>query len=62
MLPPRLPKFTQLHKSCGLGAVKNLWLLVSLIPVARTVNLYKLKDWAPGRKGNAALYLRYNRP
>lgn len=48
MLPPRLRKFSELYDSYGLGAVKNVWLLTSLIPIARTANLYKMKDYVGG--------------
>jgi hypothetical protein len=48
MLPPHLHKFTELYENYGMGAVKNLWLLTCLIPIARTVNLYKLKDYVGG--------------
>ena len=48
MLPPHLRKFTELYESYGLGAVKNLWLLTCLVPIARTVNLFKLKDYVGG--------------
>ena len=48
MLPPHLRKFTELFECYGLGAVKNLWLLTSLVPLARTVNLYKMKDYVGG--------------
>lgn len=48
MLPPRLRKFSELYDSYGLGAVKNIWLLTCLIPLARTVNLNKLKDYVGG--------------
>jgi hypothetical protein len=48
MLPPRLRKFSELYASYGLGAVKNIWLLTCLLPLARTVNLYKLKDYIGG--------------
>lgn len=48
MLPPHLRKFTELYENYGLGAVKNIWLLVSLLPLGRTVNLYKLKDYVGG--------------
>lgn len=43
MLPPRLRKFSTLYESYGLRVVKNIWLLVCLLPLARTVNLYKMK-------------------
>lgn len=48
MLPPHLRKFSDFYERYGLGAVKNLWLLISLIPIARTVNLNKLKDHVGG--------------
>ena len=48
MLPPHLRKFSDLYDSYGLGAVKNIWLLTSLLPIARTVNLYKMKDYVGG--------------
>lgn len=48
MLPPHLRKFADFYENYGLGAVKNLWLLTCLLPVARTVNLYKLKDYVGG--------------
>lgn len=51
MLPPRLRKFSSLYESYGLGAVKNIWLLTCLLPLARTVNLYKLKDYVGGVLG-----------
>ena len=52
MLPPHLCKFSELYSKYGLGAVKNLWLLMSLIPMARTVNLNKLKDYVGGALKN----------
>src|SRR5215207_5536868 len=52
MLPPHLRKFSDLYDSYGLGAVKNVWLLTCLIPLARTVNLNKLKDYVGGVLGN----------
>jgi hypothetical protein len=48
MLSPHLRKFSEFYESYGLGAVKNLWLLTCMIPVARTVNLNKLKDHVGG--------------
>ena len=45
MLPPHLRKFSELYDSYGLGTVKNVWLLTCLLPLARTVNLYKMKDF-----------------
>jgi hypothetical protein len=40
MLPPHLHEFTdtELYESYGIGAIKNLWLLTCLVPIARTVN------------------------
>ena len=37
-------KFSTFVANHGLGAVKNVWLLTSLLPIAWTVNLNKLKD------------------
>lgn len=51
MLPPHLRKFSDLYETYGLGAVKNIWLLTCLLPLARTVNLYKLKDYVGGVLG-----------
>lgn len=51
MLPPHLRKFSDLYSKYGLGAVKNFWLLTSLLPLARTVNLYKMKDYVGGVLG-----------
>lgn len=48
MLPPHLRKFSDLYDSYGLGAVKNIWLLTCLLPIVRTVNLYKMKDYVGG--------------
>lgn len=48
MLPPHLRRFSDLYDSYDLGAVKNIWLLTCLHPIARTVNLYKLKDYVGG--------------
>lgn len=48
MLPSHLRKFTKLYTSYGLGAVKNVWLLVCLLQLGRTVNLNKLKDYVGG--------------
>jgi Transposase DDE domain len=48
MLSPHLRKFSDFYEKYGLGAVKNLWLLTCLIPIARTVNLYNLKDHVGG--------------
>ena len=52
MPPPHLRKFTELYESYGLGAVRNFWLLTCLIPLARTVNLNKMKDYVGGLLGN----------
>lgn len=48
MLSPHLRKFTELYAAYGLGAVKNIWLITCLIPLARTANLYKMKDYIGG--------------
>jgi hypothetical protein len=48
MFPPHLHKFTELYESYGIGAVTNLRLLACLIPIAQTVNFYKLKDYVGG--------------
>jgi hypothetical protein len=48
MLPPHLRKFSDFYQTHGLGAVKNVWLLTCLLPLARTVNLNKLKDYVGG--------------
>jgi len=51
MLLPHLRKFSDLYETYGLGAVKNIWLLTCLLPLARTVNLYKIKDYVGGVLG-----------
>ena len=48
MLPSHLRKFSDFYEKYGLGTVKNFWLLTCLIPLARTVNLNKLKDHTTG--------------
>lgn len=48
MLSPHLRKFKDLYESHGLGAVKNIWLLTCIIPLARTSNLNKMKDYIGG--------------
>ena len=53
MLPPHLRKFSDFYEKYGLGAVKNIWLLTCLLPIARTVNLNKLKDHVGGVLGKA---------
>lgn len=53
MLPPHLRKFSDLYEKYGLGAVKNFWLLTCLLPLSRTVNLYKMKDYVGGVLENA---------
>ncbi|MEZ4773782.1 MAG: transposase [Bacteroidia bacterium] len=40
----QLLKFSKIYQDYGLGAAKNFYLLVSLISLGQTVNLYKLKD------------------
>jgi hypothetical protein len=52
MLPPHLRKFSTLYDSFGLRAVKNIWLLISLLPLARTVNLNKVKNYVGGALEN----------
>jgi len=52
MLSPHLRKFSAFYERYGFGAVKNLWLLTSLLPIARTVNLYKWKDHVGGMLNN----------
>ena len=63
MLPPHLRKFSDLYDSYGLGAVKNIWLLTCLLPLARTVNLYKMKDYFGGvlEKGGTQPQSHYKR-
>ena len=51
MLSPHVRKFSDLYASYGLGAVKNILLLTSILPLARTVNLYKLKDFVGAALG-----------
>ena len=41
----QLRKFNDLYAEYGLGAVKNLHLMVQLLLLGRTVNLWKLKDY-----------------
>lgn len=48
MLSPHLRKFTDIYEKYGIGAVKNFCLLTCLIPLGRTVNLNKLKDYVGG--------------
>ena len=45
MLSPHLRKFSDLYAAYGLGSVKNIWLITCLIPLARTANLNKMKDY-----------------
>ncbi len=45
MLTTHLRKFTAIYKTYGLGAVKNLWLILALLNLGRTTNLNKLKDY-----------------
>jgi hypothetical protein len=45
MLTPQLRWFTTLYDNHGLCAVRNLHLMVQLLLVARTVTLWKLKDY-----------------
>ena len=48
----QLRKFSDLYSKYGLGAVKNLHLLVQLLLICRTVNLWKLKDYVGMVLGN----------
>jgi len=55
MLTPQLRKFTTLYDKYGLSAVRNLHLMVQLLLVARTVTLWKLKDYVGMALGNMAV-------
>ena len=48
----QLRKFSNLYGKYGLSAVKNLHLLVQLLLLGRTVNLWKLKDYVGMVLGN----------
>jgi hypothetical protein len=48
MLPTHLRKYTAFYDKYGLGSVKNLWLFISILTLARTTNLNKLKDYVGG--------------
>ena len=48
-----LRKFKELYTECGLGAVKNLHLLVQSLLPGRTVNLCKLKVYVGLALGKA---------
>ena len=50
MLSPHLRKFSDLYAAHGLGSVKNIWLITCLIPLARTANLNKMKDYTSRRR------------
>lgn len=52
MLSPQLRKFSTLYEKHGLGAIKNIWLLTCILPLARTTNLNKMKDYVGGVLGN----------
>ncbi len=52
MLTLQLRKFSDLYESYGLGAVKNLHLMLQLLLIGRTVNLWKLKDYIGMVLGN----------
>jgi hypothetical protein len=52
MLTPQLRKFTTLYDKYGLGAVRNIHLLVQLLLVGRTASLWKLKDYLDLILGN----------
>ena len=55
MLTPQLRKFTTLFDNYGLSAVRNLHLIVQLLLVARTVTLWKLKDYVSMALGNTSV-------
>lgn len=52
MLTLQLRKFNDLYSSYGLGAVKNLHLMLQLLLIGRTTNLWKLKDYVGLVLGN----------
>ena len=64
MLSPHLRKFSDLYVAYGLSAVKYIRLINCLIPLARTANLYKMKDYIGGplHKDNTQPSSRYKRP
>ena len=47
MLTTRIRKFAELYGQFAYEAVKNLWLLVNLITVSRSVNLNKIVNFTP---------------
>ena len=55
MLTPQLRKFTILYNNYGLSAVRNFHIMVQLLLVARTVNLWKLKDYVGMALGNVTV-------
>lgn len=55
MLTPQLRKFTNLYDNHGLSAVRNLHLMVQLLLLARTVTLWKLKDYVGMALGNTGV-------
>lgn len=55
MLTLQLRKFSDLYAKYGLGAVKNLHLLVQILLLGRTVNLWKLKDYVGLALGKEAV-------
>lgn len=52
MLTLQLRKFSDLYSSYGLGAVKNVHLMLQLLLIGRTANLWKLKDYVGLVLGN----------
>ena len=53
MLTPHLrSQFDDLYASYGLGATKNLLLIVQLLHLGRTTSLWKLKDYVGLALGN----------
>lgn len=55
MLTPQLRKFTTLYDNYGLSAVRNLYLIIQLLLIGRTVTLWKLKDYVGMILGNEAV-------
>ncbi len=52
MLTSHLRKFTELYDTFGLGVAKKLCLLTLIVIKARTVSLWKLKDYVGAELGN----------
>lgn len=56
MLTLQLRKLSDLYPKYDLGAAKNLHLMVQLLLLARTVNLWKLKDYVGMVLGNETVH------